>query len=131
MKSLTTWVAVGLVSLALVALGAAIIDHYTQGPDPPLPPDIMELVTPDYELKSIGNPVCILWEDAATYHHTWISVETILKIKPPSVASCGWVVKETDERIWMALDMTLDDGVAYYAGIASIPRGWIWQVLTD
>lgn len=94
----------------------------------PVPPAAEEPFT----LKSIGKPVCIVWEDAAGYPDTWVSAKEILVlIEPPSIISCGWVIMYDEDRVWMGSDRNDQGGVAYYAGISSIPKGWIWQVSID
>lgn len=71
--------------------------------------------------------VCVKWEDATGYEETWITLEEVLELEPARPTSCGIVVAETEERIFLAMDIDDSDpnyGVVY-AMISSIPRGWI------
>lgn len=70
----------------------------------------------------IIEPICVVWEDATGYSDTWITLEEILELEPAIPTSCGILVAETEERIYLAMDY---DGEGYYAGISTIPAGWI------
>ncbi len=74
------------------------------------------------------NVVCVTWEDAATHPETWITEEELVDLEIPIVISCGILVKETEERVYLAMDVDAETGENYLATIGTIPRGMVKEI---
>lgn len=78
--------------------------------------------------KKTKNPypkVTIEWVDATT-NSGWEDIKTVLDERPHSIETTGYLLKETDEYLLIALTMSMDkdDGRWKVNGWICIPAPW-------
>lgn len=64
----------------------------------------------------------ITWKDAGGEQDGWLNPDAIVDHNP-IIQSVGWVVKETENNVTLAMDLCLDDGTTHSRG--RIPKGMI------
>jgi hypothetical protein len=69
--------------------------------------------------------VCILWIDI-TGDTGWVTEDEL--IEPAPVVSCGIFIKEDEENLWLAMDMSAEEGEeTIYNSTGVFPKGVIQE----
>ena len=64
----------------------------------------------------------ITWRDAGGEQDGWLKPDAVVD-ENPIIKSIGWVVKETENNVTLAMDLCIDDGTTHSRG--RIPKGMI------
>ncbi len=76
-------------------------------------------------MKKIPPIVCVIWEDACN-HSQWDDRADAEKKTAEEVLSIGFLVKENEKKIVLALDMSRNaDGLEQFNCYAVVPKGCI------
>lgn len=103
------------ITIAVAALTAITTAQEQNGTE-------VEITNSNTKPSLVNIVVCIEWEDAVGYAETWIELEEALELEPGVSLSCGLLLGEANGRVYIAMDRSSD---GLYAGISSIPTGWV------
>lgn len=71
--------------------------------------------------------VLIRWTDIASYDGAWLDLSDAKDMKPGSMETLGWIIKETPEFVVVASTVDRDEDIV--GSVNAIPRAVITEIV--
>lgn len=79
-------------------------------------------------MANLGNLAIVRWIDISSHDGAWMDYSDAENLKPISVDTVGWIIKETNEYIVIVSSLSPEDGETVTGSVNAIPRGCIQSI---